>query len=222
MENISIQEIWKQNEVILEQTRALNLKVLKEVKLGKVKSTLKNLLFLPVSTLVFYTSVASYGLYFAIQNVDTWYFMFSGAVVAFFSALYILSSIKQLKQLLLINYDAPVLEMQTELSKIKLSVVTNLRIAAYMLAFGPFIGLFVLKVLFNIDMVLLLNSTMMISFGVVTVLLEILSLMLLRALHPKNMNKKWLNWLLKGNGSQVDEAIGFINEMKRFEAGMDR
>jgi len=38
MKKISLQEIWKQNEMVLENTRSLNLALLKEVKLDKVKN----------------------------------------------------------------------------------------------------------------------------------------------------------------------------------------
>jgi len=63
----------------------------------------------------------------------------------------------------------------------------------------------------------ILSYNIIVSFGIVTILLEIISLLLLRALRPKNINKKWLNWLLQGSGSQVEEALGFLGQIREFE-----
>ena len=217
MEDLSIQQIWKQNERLLENTRALNVTLLKEVKLDKAKSSLKSLLFLPVSTMVFFVIAASYAMYFAVLNWGTWYFMFSGAIVALFSIMLVVSSIKQLKQILSVNYNAPILKLQKEVSQIKLLVIHNLRIATWALPFGPFIGLFLIKALFDVDLVQLINFNMVVSFGVTTMVLEVLSLLFLRALRPKSINKNWLNWLLLGSGSQVNEALGFLSQIEEFE-----
>jgi flavoprotein len=37
-----------------------------------------------------------------------------------------------------------------------------------------------------------------------------------RKLNPKNADKKWLNWLLQGSGSQVNEALEFLKEIDEF------
>jgi len=217
MDDLIIQQIWKQNERLLENTRALNVTLLKEVKLDKAKSSLKSLLFLPASTMVFFIIAASYAMYFAVLNWGTWYFMFSGAIVALFSIMLVVSSIKQLKQILSVNYNAPILKLQKEVSQIKLLVIHNLRIATWALPFGPFIGLFLIKALFDVDLVQLINFNMVVSFGVTTIVLVVLSLLFLRALRPQSLNKNWLNWLLLGSGSQVNEALGFLSQIEEFE-----
>lgn len=217
MENVNIHELWKQNETLLDSTRKLNATLLREVKLDKAKSSLRSLLFLPISTILFFLFAASYALYFAVANWGTWYFMFSGAVVALFSVMLVVSSVKQLQQILSVDYNAPIVKLQKDISKIKFSVVTNLRIGAWLLPFSPFIALFIVKALFQFDMVEVMNYHMIVSFGIATIILEALSLMVLRALRPKNINKRWLNWLLQGSGSQVDEALGFLKQIEEFE-----
>ncbi|MGK7396098.1 MAG: hypothetical protein ACNS62_16090 [Candidatus Cyclobacteriaceae bacterium M3_2C_046] len=218
MKNLSIQEIWKQNETLLEKTRKLNLDLSKELKLANAKSSLKSLLFLPVSTLIFFMLIGSYALYFVANHLETWYFVFSGAVVAFFSMLYVISSIRQLYKILALDYNAPVLKLQAELAQIKVVILTNLRITAWVLPFAPFIGLFFVEALFQWDLMALMNFNMIISFGLITILLEIISLIMLHWLKPKNINKKWMNWLLKGNGSQVDEALNFLDQIETFKS----
>jgi hypothetical protein len=217
MKNISIEDIWKQNELVLENSRILNLSLLKEVKTDKAKSSLKRLLFLPISTMLFFLITASYAMYFIVENLDKWYFVFSGSIVVLFSILYVASSLMQLKRIISVDYNAPVLKLQEDISKIKTAVVLNLRIAAWLFPFAPFIGLFLAKAVFNFDLTTLLNYNMITTFGIITILLEIVSLLLLRALRSKNINKKWLNWLLQGSGSQVDEAFGFIKQIEEFE-----
>ena len=203
--------------MLLETSRKLNIAVLKEIKLDKTKSALKRLLFLPVSTMVFFMVVASYALYFSYSNSTTWYFVFSGIIVALFSVMFVVSSIKQLSLILKVDYNAPVVRMQKHISQIKIAVFRNLRIAAWLLPFAPFIGVFLLQALFQFDITAQLNYTMITSLGATTILLEIISLLALRALRAKNTNKKWLNWLLQGSGSQVDEALGFLDQIEAFE-----
>lgn len=217
MENIEIQNLWRQNETILEKNRNLNFTILKEVKLDKVKRSLNNLLFLPISTLMFYTTTASYSLYFAIMHLKVWYFWFSGTVVAFFSVWLVISSIILLKKILAINYNDSVIKLQKDLIQIKTSIIRNLRIVTWLLPFSPFIGIFVIKTVLNFDLMSLINFKILLSFGFTTILLEILSLYLLNVLKPKNLQKKWLNWWLKGSGSQVDTALSFLEDIRNFE-----
>jgi hypothetical protein len=217
MKNTEIQNLWRQNEAILEKNRNLNFTILKEVKLEKVKRSLNNILFLPISTLLFYTITASYSLYFAITHLNVWYFWFSGAVVTFFSIWLVISSIIQLKKILAINYNDSVIKLQKDLVQIKTSIIRNLRIVAWLLPFSPFIGIFVIKTLLNFDLMSLINFRILLSFGFITILLEILSLYLLNVLKPKNIQKSWLNWWLQGSGSQVDKALTFLADIRNFE-----
>ncbi len=207
----------KQKTRTQDEVRNINKDLLKEVKLDKAASSLKSLFFLTISTLVFFITAASYSLYFTIIHWKTWYFAFSGIVIASTSILYIIVSIMQLKQLLSIDYNTPILNLQEDIAQIKTSIVNNLRIAVWVLPFAPFIGLFLVKVLFNFDLTVLVNFSMVTSFGIITILLEVITLLILQALNSKNINKGWANWLLKGSGSQVDEAHGFLYQIREFE-----
>ncbi|CAM1365476.1 conserved membrane protein of unknown function [Tenacibaculum soleae] len=217
MENLDIQNLWKQNETLLEANRKLNLILLKEMKLDKAKSSLFGLLFLPITTLIFYTIIGFYAIYFAVEHAQFWYFAFSGAVVTFFSFWLVWSSIKQLKLILSIDYTEAVVKIQQKLSMLKTAIVLNFRIVAWLLPFGPFVGLFFVKAIFNIDLMVLLNFNMIISFGIATIILEIVSLLLLRALHQKRFDSKWLNWLLLGSGSQINDALQYLKSIEDFQ-----
>ncbi len=217
MEQLHLHELWKQNESLLDETRKLNHNLLKEVKIDKAKRALKQLLFFPISTLIFHSILASYALYFLYMHWGLWYFMASGGAVAYFSTWYGINAVNQIKRIITMDYDAPVVHVQKALSQLKISIVRNLRIAAWLLPFGPFVGLFFYKAIFDVDLMTIWNYTMIVSFGIVTIVLEVLSLLLLKALRSKNLNKKWLLWLLQGNGSQVIEALQFLEELKTIE-----
>lgn len=217
MENLSIQDIWRQNETILDTTRKLNLNLLKEIKLDQAKSSLRSLLFLPISTMIFFIIVAFYAMYFAVSYLDDWYFIFCGGIISFFSIWYVISSIRQLKNILSIDYSASIIQLQKDFTTIKLSILRNLRIAAYLLPFGPFVGVFVAKVIFNIDLMNLIKYDTITELSITFIALEIISFVILNALRPKNINKSWVKWLMIGSGSQVDEAITFLEDIQEFE-----
>ena len=108
-------------------------------------------------------------------------------------------------------------KIQKKLASLKTAIIQNLRIAAWFLPFGPFVGLFVCKALFDMDLMALLDFNMIVSFGITTILLEVVSLLILKALHPNRMNKKWLNWLLQGSGSQVNDALEDLKSIENFQ-----
>jgi len=189
----------------------------KEVKLQQAESALMKLLFLPISTLVFFVIVASYGLYFVVEFWETWYFAFSGSVVAVFSILYTLLSIRQLRQILFIDYNAPVAKIQQSTAQIKPSMVDNLRLAAWLFPFAPFVGVFVAKALFDFDLTTIVSVDFIATFGVITIILEIISLVMLKVFNSKNSDAKWMKWLLAGSGSQIDESLDHLNQINEYD-----
>ena len=212
-----IQEIWKQHETALEESRELNLALLKEVKIDKAKSSLRSLLYLPISTLIFYTFVLFYCLGFIINNWAIWYFAFSGMGIAIFSLLFVILSIRQLTQILSIDYGTPIVELQKNISRIKSSIVDNLRIANWIIPCFPLLNIFFFKVFWNVDIVAYMSSNMVYIYGAIFIILVIVSIFFSKLLSQRNINKKWMSWLLQGGGSQIDEALTFLDEVKEFE-----
>lgn len=217
MENLNIHEIWQQHESRLTSSHKLNIKLLKEVKISQAKSSLKSLLFLPISSLIFFIAMAFYGLHFTVTTWSSWYFTFAGIIVTTFSLAYTLNSIKQLKQILTIDYKSPVIKLQQEMSRLKSSVIVNLKLAVGILPFAPFLTIFTFKSLFDYNMVESLSVTKLFIYGSISLLLLLVSILAFRALNSHTSNPTWLNWLLKGSGSQVDEALSFLQEISEFE-----
>jgi len=107
-----LRNAWQQQEEKLEATRALNVKILKELKLEHTKSKIKRLLCLPVSTLLFCCFIICYATIFIISNFGTWYFVFSGIVILFFAFAFVFSSIHQLRIILSLDYPQPITILQ--------------------------------------------------------------------------------------------------------------
>lgn len=210
-------EIWQQHSAQIEQNSKLNIKLLREVNLDKTKSSVKSTLFLPVSTLLFYSIILILSLQFCFEHLNQFHLLGSGITVSIFSGLFIQSSILQLKNIHSINYDAPLLELQTDLSNLKLSLLRNLRIALWTLPFYPAIIIVLSQSLWQVDIVSHLPNHFILTH------LGIMSILLISVFHfsnnilPHHLNHKWVNFLLLGNGSQVDEALKFVEEIKEFE-----
>lgn len=78
-------------------------------------------------------------------------------------------------------------------------------------------NIFFFKILLNVDIVANMSRKMVYIYAAIFIVLLIVSIIFSKLLTRKNMNKKWMNWLLHGSGSQVDEALGFLREIKDFE-----
>lgn len=212
-----IQDIWKQHETALIESRELNITLLKEIKIDKAKSSLRRLLYLPISSTVFYSFVLVASLGFIIDNWSVWHLALSGTVISLFSFSFIVLSIKQLWQILSIDYDTRIVTLQKNISLIKSSVIDNLRLANWIIPCFPFVTIFLFKVLWDVDIVANLSHQMLYVYGAIIVLLVVVSTVISLLLKPQNSNKKWMRWLLQGSGSQVDEAVAFLEEVRAFE-----
>jgi len=208
---------WQKQEEKLESTRSLNIAVLKELKLENAKSRIKQLLYLPISTLLFFSLVICYATHFTISNFGVWYFTFSGIVMLLFSFAFVFSSVNQLRIILKLDYQQPVTMLQRQLSRLKLSVIYNLKIAAAILPFSPFVGLFAIKAIFNFDATQVISLQQIWIFAGITVILQILTLFFSAKLRSQNKDKNYINWLLQGSGSQIEEAKSFLSEIEDFE-----
>jgi hypothetical protein len=218
MDPSQLQSLWQQHETALTAQRQLNLHLLREINLGQAKASLRRLLFLPVSSLLFFGLVAAYALHFLFLHGQAWYYLVSGSLVLLFSTLLVLASIRQLYRLLTVDFQAPVVTLQRKLARLKSVMVDGLRIAAWALAFAPFFGVFIAQALFGFDLVANQATGLTGALFVLSLVLGLGAWLFSRALRPGNLHQQWINWLLAGSGSQVEEAMGFLGEIQAFEA----
>ena len=217
MENIELQQLWKEHSNQLESNRKLNLALLSEVKLDKARKQVNKILFLPISTLLFYSIMSIYCIAFAYTNSDKWYFVLSGILLSIFSLLFTATSTQQVVRILSLDYGKPLIGLQSELTKLKVSILSNLKIATWLLPFYPAFIILLSKSVFNLNFVEMIPSYMLLVYAAISLFLGWVSWKVNQELSERNLDSKWLKVLLRGNGNQIDKALGFIDQIDAFK-----
>jgi hypothetical protein len=210
----NLKKLWQEQEQKLEQSMALNLSLLKETKLDKAQNQLVSLIWMSSLTAAFYIAALWYFVFFAFHNLDNWHFVLAGGILTVWSGAIALGSILQLKSILTLDYAKPVAELQKQLQEIKFTIIRFLRLALMIIPFYLVFLEVIFQVMFNVDFVALMDPLWVILQPVV--LLPIVIWLYIK-LSPKNAEKKWMNWLLQGNGSQIKSAQNFIQEINQLQ-----
>lgn len=214
---IKIQETWNRHEKKLDQSLKLNLVLLKKVNLSNARSKLNSLIWQNAATIIFFFTVAMYGIVFAIENNQVLHYLISGLVLAFWAGAFSFGSANQLKKILKLDYSLPILELQKKLIAIKLSILKYLRLIVWTLPFHLAFMIITFKSIYGVDIIaqnskewLAWNFALSGLFLVIAIYFQTKSI-------EENLNKKWINWLLQGSGSQINEALVFMKEIEEFE-----
>jgi hypothetical protein len=212
----NLQNTWSKHEEKLQKSINLNLELLKRINVKSARSKMTSLIWLNAITLVFYQVVMWYFVYYTVLSWPVVQFVIAGLILAVWSGIISYGAVKQLKLILEIDYAGPVTIVQKQLQKVKIAIVHFLRMALMILPFHMVFIIVINDILFNVDIIKVADPLWMI---LQTLILIIPTVWIYRNLSPENVNKKWVNWLLKGNGSQINEAQNFIKEIEKFELG---
>jgi hypothetical protein len=212
----NLQNTWSKHEEKLQKSINLNLELLKRVNVKSARSKMTSLIWINALTLVFYQVVMWYFVYYSVIRWPIVQFVIAGLLLAVWSGIISYGAIRQLKLILEIDYASPVTIVQKQLQKVKIAIVHFLRMALMILPFHMVFIIVINDILFNVDIINLADPVWMI---LQTLILIIPTIWIYRNLSPKNANKKWVNWLLRGNGSQINEAENYIKEIEEFELG---
>lgn len=217
MENIEFIDIWKEQNVKIEKTLAINKRLLKETIGRKAESSLKGLIKLKTAGIiafVFYLLILGYALFYAISNYSSAnnYFIISVSAIALINLKGFADYIKHLAWTRNINYDGSVLDIQKQLSKLQLSIINHSKIMSLQF---PFFTTFYLS-----------NNWFPQEIGLAYIIFQItltgsfvyLYYWLYKNSTPENLNKKWFRNLIAGSGGKsVEKALEFYKEMEEFE-----
>jgi hypothetical protein len=209
-----LQDTWSKHEEKLQKSIELNLELLKRVNVKSARSKMKSLVWINISTLVFYQAVMWFFVYYTINHWPQVQYMIAGAILAAWSGVISYGAIKQLKLISEVDYAGPVTLVQKQLQKVKIAIVHFLRMALMILPLHMAFVVVINEILFNVDLIKVADPVWMIAQTLVLILPTI---WIYRNLSPKNVHKKWMNWLLQGNGSQINEAQNFMKEIEKFE-----
>ena len=217
MENIELINIWKEQNIKLEKSLAINKILLKKTIGQKAESTLKTLVKLKTSGIiayVFYLFILGYALFYTISNYSSSsnYFIVSVSAIALINLKGFTDYIKHLAWTKNLNYDGSVMEIQKQLSKLQLSIINH---GKFMCLQFPFFTTFYLS-----------NNWFPQDVGLPYIIFQIFltggfvyfSVWLYKNHKPENLNKKWFRNLIAGSGGKsVEKAIEFYREIEEFE-----
>ena len=217
MENIELINIWKEQNVKIEKTLAINKRLLKETIGLKAESALGNLVKLKTAGIiafVIYLILLGYALVYAISNYSSAnnYFIVSMSAIALINLKGFTDYIKHLAWTKNINYNGSVMEIQKQLSKLQLSIINHSKIMILQL---PFWTTFYLS-----------NRWFPQDIGLPYIIFQIvitgsfiyLTYWLYKIHKPENLSKKWFRNLIAGSGGKsVEKALEFYKEMEEFE-----
>jgi hypothetical protein len=212
----NLQNTWLKHEEKLQKSINLNLELLRRVNVKSARSKMTGLVWINALTLLFYQIVMWYFVFYTLTRWPAVQFIISGLLLVLWSGIISYGAVKQLKLILEIDYARPVTLVQKQLQKVKIAIVHFLRMALMILPFHMVFIVVINDILFSVNIIKDADPVWMI---VQTLVLIFPTIWIYRNLSPKNVNKKWVNWLLQGNGSQINEAQNFIQEIEEFELG---
>ncbi len=217
MENIEFINIWKEQNVKIEKTLAINQLLLKEMINNKAKTSLNSLIKQKtggIIAFVLYLLILAFMLVYAISNYSSAsnYFIVSVSAIALINLKGFADYIKHLAMTKNINYEGSVMDIQKQLSKLQLSIIDH---AKFMCLQFPFFTTFYLSdnwfpqeigLGYMIFQLTLTGSFIYFSYW------------LYKNNKPENLTKKWYRNLLAGSGGRpVEKALEFYKEMEEFE-----
>lgn len=217
MELDDLKKMWVAQEEKLNRNWNLNLELLRKINLDKAKSKLQSLVWINSITLASYIAFALFFINFSIQNWPVIHYVISGGILAIWSIGIAIGAIKQLESILQIDYAAPVLILQKKLEQLKTMVIKYFRLAIWIL---PFYMVFVIlfnELLFNFDIVSHADKTWLTAQWIFSIILVAPTVWMYKKLNPTNWDTSWMKTLLKGNGTQITDAMDFIHEIETFE-----
>lgn len=217
MDLSNLQQTWNRFEKKLDQNRQLNLHLLRKVNLEKTKLKLSSLIWQQALTIIFYMMAGSWFMYFSATHWGNWSFVISGVILTVWSFIATATTIYQLQLILTLDYSLPVIQLQKKLMTLKTSIIRNLRLAGWVLPFYMAFVVVGFQVLFGVDIIHEMETHVLVWNTIFSVFLIFVSLWIHRKLSPINADKDWLNWLIRGSGSQVNDALKFLKEIDDFK-----
>jgi hypothetical protein len=221
MEDLEIINLWKTQSAKLDQSLAINTRLLSAIQTQKAQNALQSLKQLKIGGvitgvlyIVFLAWILSIALRYTIANNSSaaYYFIGSITLISLINIKAVYDYIKHLIWMNQINYDGSIAEVQQKLNHLKLSIIQHSRIMFLQM---PFYTTFYLS-----------NSWFPQTSGWAYLLFQFLltgafcyaSYWCYKTLDIKNVNSKWFKFLIAGSGGKsVSKAMGFYNELEELK-----
>ncbi len=208
--------LWTGLENNIERNWQLDLDVLKKLNLGKTRNKIRHLFRVKFIALCFFLVVTSHLLLLIIEDELPPTTIITLSFYTLWTALVSVFLIYELFLLQRVNYTEPLVTLLKRLVLIKLSTIRLLRLGALILpvntAFLGYYFVFGRNLLED-----LLNHGINWLIGVTFASCLLISIWLYKKFNAKNAGKPWMYQLLRGNGSQIMDAIHYVKEVQSFE-----
>jgi len=208
------QQIWQAYDKKLQKSMDLNLRLLEDMKTQKIQSSMKGLITFKWFSVVY----SILWIIFCVWMIRRFWLEPAFVTAAFISIAFTVTAtcfyVVQLCLIYQIQYSKSVLETQEQLAMLETSIIRIIRILLLQLPIFSFV--FIPK-----SMLLTMVWWQWAIYGGAFVLLLGLSIWLYRNVRVKNLDKRWLQCLLKNEGGQaIARARTFIREIEEYKKEM--
>lgn len=217
MENFELINIWKEQNAKIEKSLSINELLLKELINTKARNTLRSLISLKTAGIIafiLYLMLLAYALVYAVSHYSSaWlYFIISVTAIAIINIKGLADYIKHLTWARRIDYNGTIIDIQRQLSRLQLSIISHAKIMCLQF---PFFTTFYLSDSWFPQHV----GTGYIIFQILlTGSFIVLSYWLYKNHKPENLSKPWFRNLIAGSGGKsVMKAIEFYRELEAFK-----
>ena len=217
MEETNFVLLWKEQYEKIDESLAINKRLLTEIINQKAQSTLQSLIRFKargIIAAVIYLILLGTALFFAIANYSSAanYFIISMAAIFLINVKALYDYIKHLVWINNINYNGSITQIQQKLVNLQLSVFQHTR---FMFLQLPFWTTFTLSNKWFPQSVSWGYIVFQILF---TGLFTYLAYFFYKNIRLQNVNKKWVRTLINGSGGKhVTKALEFYKELENFK-----
>ncbi|SDD77930.1 hypothetical protein [Niabella drilacis] len=218
MENTELINIWKQQNAKIEKIVAINEFLLKEAINDKARTSLTSLIKLKTAGIIafaLYLLLLSYALVYALFHYSSaWnYFIVSISVITLVNIKGFADYVKHLVWANHINYNGSIIEIQQQLSRLQLSIISHAKTMCFQF---PFYTTFYLT---NKWFPQEVGLGYIVFQAVLTGSFIYFSFWLYKNHKPENLDKKWFRDLIAGSGGKsVIKAMTFYKEMEAYNS----
>jgi len=220
MELNELKQTWQQYDSRLEQTRDLNMRIMREMKLDKTRSFLNRHIVARLVEAAFGLLMVIVLLSFASLHLERTHYVVAAAIPALFMLVGIGAALRDIAMIRKMDFAEPVAALQKQILRIRMRMLQNLRLTLLSLPFYPaYIILFFGFA--GIDIYAIGNPGWWYTQIVLAVLLVPFVIWLQGRLKPESLHHRWVKFMLDGVGlKRLSEAGEQLNELVKFETEM--
>jgi hypothetical protein len=218
MEDIQLQDLWKDYNNRMEDAKMLNIRSLAlnfesfaMLQHNKAKAKLRSLLLPKILAIIFGVTFIWFVTEIFLRYYRNVYFAVSAGCIILLTFITILDYIKQIFIIADMNFSDNLVQTQQKLVFLQTSIIRSVRVSFLQL---PFYSTFYITQ----EMIQSGGNAFWIFMSIFTGLFTAIALFLYKNISYKNVNRKWVRSLLSGSGGKsVIKAMEYINEIEEFK-----